>query len=431
MNIQTLYSLYLRSQTVSTDTRNIQMKSLFFALKGDNFNGNEFASEAIKSGALFAIVDEKEFEDVENDIYYVEDTLNALQKLAQYHREQLKIPIIALTGSNGKTTTKELITQVLSKRYKVAATQGNLNNHIGVPLTLLSIQPNDEIAVVEMGANHLMEIEFLSNIAQPDFGYITNFGKAHLEGFGNIKGVIKGKTELYNYLRTHSKTVFVNCDDEKQVEHTEGIRKIGFGTNPDAQYTFEYSESLNGRCPEIIYNTEHIKSQLVGEYNLSNVAAAIAIGLTFEIPLEDIKEAIEVYKSENNRSQIVYKEEQEFILDAYNANPTSMEAALLNFSKIKEEKSIILGDMFELGESSSKEHQKIANLAIKLGFSKVFLVGKKFSAVSIPESDNFHLFSSRQEAEIYFTNHPLKEHYVLIKGSRGMALEKLLDIFVN
>jgi len=407
------------------------MKSIFFALKGDNFNGNKFAQEAIKSGALFAIVDEKEFEDIENDIYYVEDTLNALQKLAQYHREQLKIPVIALTGSNGKTTTKELITQVLAKRYKVAATKGNLNNHIGVPLTMLSIKANDEIAVVEMGANHLLEIEFLSNIAQPDFGYITNFGKAHLEGFGSVEGVIEGKSELYNYLRNHAKTVFINCDDEKQIELTQEIRKIGFGQNPEADYSFKYSESLNGRCPEIIYDSVSIQSQLIGEYNLSNIAAAIAIGLTFEVPIEDIKEAIENYKSENNRSQIIYKDEQEFILDAYNANPTSMEAALLNFSKIKEAKTVILGDMFELGENALKEHQAVAELADKLGFTKVFLIGKNFNSLKIPQSSNFGMFLNREEAEIYFKDNPLQEKHVLIKGSRGMALEKLLDIFIT
>ena len=423
--------MYLRSQTVSTDTRDNQMKSIFFALKGDNFNGNKFAQEAIKSGALFAIVDEKEFEDIENDIYYVEDTLNALQKLAQYHREQLKIPVIALTGSNGKTTTKELITQVLAKRYKVAATKGNLNNHIGVPLTMLSIKANDEIAVVEMGANHLLEIEFLSNIAQPDFGYITNFGKAHLEGFGSVEGVIEGKSELYNYLRNHAKTVFINCDDEKQIELTQEIRKIGFGQNPEADYSFKYSESLNGRCPEIIYDSVSIQSQLIGEYNLSNIAAAIAIGLTFEVPIEDIKEAIENYKSENNRSQIIYKDEQEFILDAYNANPTSMEAALLNFSKIKEAKTVILGDMFELGENALKEHQAVAELADKLGFTKVFLIGKNFNSLKIPQSSNFGMFLNREEAEIYFKDNPLQEKHVLIKGSRGMALEKLLDIFIT
>src|SRR5690606_15754476 len=228
MNIEQLYSLYLRSGKVTTDTRNIPIKSIFFALKGPNFNGNEFAREAIASGASFAIVDEKEYEDEENFIYYVNNALNALQKLAQYHRSLLKIPVIALTGSNGKTTTKELISCVLSQKYNVLATEGNLNNHIGVPLTLLSINAEHEIAVVEMGANHCKEIEFLCQIAEPDYGYITNFGKAHLEGFGGIEGVIKGKSELYAYLKEHKKSVFVNADDALQWEHTKGLERIAF-----------------------------------------------------------------------------------------------------------------------------------------------------------------------------------------------------------
>lgn len=431
MNIEKLYSLYLRSQSVSTDSRNIPFKSLFFALKGNNFNGNEFASAAINSGALFAIVDEKEFVDESNDIYYVEDTLNALQKLAQYHRQKLNIPIIALTGSNGKTTTKELITAVLSKKYQVASTVGNLNNHIGVPLTLLSIHPNHEIAVVEMGANHQMEIDFLSKITQPDFGYITNFGKAHLEGFGGIEGVIKGKSELYNHLREYSKTVFVNCDDEKQVELTADIQKITFGQNPQSKFTIKYSQSLNGHCPEIIYESTHICSQLVGEYNRSNVAAAMVIGLTFEVPLDLIKEAIEEYTSDNNRSQIIIRNNQEILLDAYNANPTSMEAALQNFSKIEGEKAVILGDMFELGEASLSEHKHIADLAEKLGFNSIYLIGKNFSQSFKTERNNVKTFTDRKEAENYLAENLPAEKNLLIKGSRGMALEKLLDIFPN
>ena len=428
MNIENLYALYLRSQNVSTDTRNISMKSIFFALKGDNFNGNQFAEMAIKSGALFAVVDEEEFADEDQDIYYVEDTLNALQKLAQFHREKLNIPIIALTGSNGKTTTKELITAVLSKRYNVASTVGNLNNHIGVPLTLLSIHPNHEIAVVEMGANHQMEIEFLTRIAQPDFGYITNFGKAHLEGFGGEEGVVKGKSELYNYLQEKDKFVFVNTDDEKQVELTKDIRKITFGTNPKADYHFTYSKSLNGFCPEIIYDSTHFSSQLAGEYNLSNLAAAIAIGLKFEVPIEDIQAAIQEYLPDNNRSQIIKRKNQKIIMDAYNANPSSMQAALQNFSKIRGKKAVILGDMFELGEVSEKEHQSIADLAQQLGFQSIYLIGKFFHQIPV-SNNNIKSFSSRDEAEKYFAENGISEKHLLIKGSRGMALEKLLDVF--
>ncbi|MBA5628501.1 UDP-N-acetylmuramoyl-tripeptide--D-alanyl-D-alanine ligase [Moheibacter lacus] len=428
MNIENLYAMYLRSQTVSTDTRNIPMKSIFFALKGNNFNGNKFAKQAIESGALFAIVDEKEYADESEDIHYVEDTLNALQKLAEFHREKLTIPIIALTGSNGKTTTKELITAVLSKRYNVASTIGNLNNHIGVPLTLLSIHPNHEIAIVEMGANHQMEIDFLSKIAKPDFGYITNFGKAHLEGFGGEEGVIKGKSELYDYLKKNEKTVFVNCDDKKQVELTEGIRKITFGSDPKAEFSFKFSKSINGDCPEIIYDSTHFKSQLTGDYNQSNVAAAIAIGLKFEVPIEDIKAAIEEYIPDNNRSQIIHQNDLKIILDAYNANPSSMQAALLNFSKMKGDKAIILGDMFELGDAAAKEHQAIIDLAEKLEFQTIFLIGKFFHQIAV-NYKNIRSFENRETAEKYFSENPIQEKQLLIKGSRGMALEKLLEIF--
>jgi len=429
MNIEQLYALYLRAQTVSTDSRNVPMKSLFIALKGENFNGNEFARQAIESGASFAIVDEKEYEDDANDIYYVEDSLNALQKLAQYHREKLNIPILALTGSNGKTTTKELIAAVLSQKYNVAYTKGNLNNHIGVPLTLLSIHPNYEIAVVEMGANHQMEIEFLCGIAQPDFGYITNFGKAHLEGFGGEEGIIKGKSELYNYLKENEKTAIVNCDDKKQVELTQNLRRITFGTGENAEFQFKYKKNIQGNCDEIIYESASFLCNLVGEYNTPNVAAAIAIGLKFDVPIEDIKTAVEEYKSENNRSQIVELKSHKIILDAYNANPTSMEAALLNFSKFTGDKAVILGDMFELGEHSLKEHQKIAELSLKLNTGPVFLVGENFSRVQLPVNDRMKIFRTRDEISEYLIRNSIQEPLLLIKGSRGMALEKLLDIF--
>lgn len=429
MNIEQLYALYLRAQTVSIDSRKVPMKSLFIALKGENFNGNEFAKQAIESGASFAIVDEKEFEDQSNDIYYVEDSLNALQKLAQYHREKLNIPILALTGSNGKTTTKELIATILGKKYNVAFTKGNLNNHIGVPLTLLSIHPNYEIAVVEMGANHLHEIEFLCSIVQPDFGYITNFGKAHLEGFGGEEGVIKGKSELYQYLRENDKTVIVNCDDKKQVELTENIRRITFGTDKNAEFQFNYEKTIEGNCDEIIYDSTSFLCNLVGEYNTSNIAAAIAVGLKFEVPVSDIKQTIEGYKSDNNRSQIIELKKHRIILDAYNANPTSMEAALLNFSKFKEKKAMILGDMFELGEHSLLEHQKIAELAIKTDASLILLIGENFSQIKTSENERVKIFMTRDEAFDYLSKKPIPEHLLLIKGSRGMALEKLLDSF--
>lgn len=429
MTIDNLYSKFLQVVGISTDTRDIQKNTLYFALKGANFNGNKFAQSAIEAGAKYAIVDEKEFANESQGIFYVENTLLTLQNLAKYHREQLNTPIIGLTGSNGKTTTKELILTVLSKKYQVVATKGNLNNHIGVPLTLLSISPNHEFAIVEMGANHLHEIESLCSIAQPDFGYITNFGKAHLEGFGSEEGVIKGKSELYQYLKNNNKTVFVNGNDKKQVEQTKGMKKITFGSPPpDTNYIFKYAESLHGNCPKIIYKSTHIQSQLVGEYNTNNVAAAIAIGLNFDIEIHEIKTAIESYKSDNNRSQTIQLKDQEIILDAYNANPSSMEAALINFSKILNDKAIILGDMFELGEYANYEHQKIVNLAIELKFDSIFCIGNHFSKVNLPKNSNHKLFIDRVEAENYFRDNKIRETRVLIKGSRGMALEKLLSV---
>lgn len=427
MNIEKLYSLYLRAGKVSTDTRNIPIKSLYFALRGVNFNGNEFAAQAIASGASFAIVDEKQYEDENNYIYYVEDALTTLQKLAKYHRSQLKIPVVALTGSNGKTTTKELITSVLSQKYNVLATQGNLNNHIGVPLTLLSINVNHEIAVVEMGANHQKEIEFLCEITQPDFGYITNFGKAHLEGFGGIQGVIKGKSELYTYLKENQKNAFVSTDDSLQVELTKGLNRVTFGTNDKADYQFQINENKSGNCPEIRYHGTSFQSKLVGSYNANNVAAAIAIGLNFEVTLDCIKLGIENYQADNNRSQVINSKDKQIILDAYNANPSSMEAALLNFSKIKGEKTIILGDMFELGEESEKEHKRIADLAIELQFENIFLIGNHFSKIGSNGHEKFTKFNSRELAEVYFKNFPIQDKIILIKGSRGMALEKILE----
>ena len=429
MNTESLYSLFLKCKTLSTDTRNILPHSLFFGIKGEKFNGNEFAKKAIEAGAQYAIVDQKEFEDEENNIFWVENSLKALQELAKYHRRTLKIPIISLTGSNGKTTTKELITRVLSQKYKVVATVGNLNNHIGVPLTLLSMNHAHEVAVVEMGANHQKEIEFLCGIAEPDFGYITNFGKAHLEGFGGTEGVIKGKAELYTYLKTHSKKAFVNADDSKQVELTHDLDVLSFGTNPQSQFLFQYSKRVDGRCPELIYNSTPIQSQLIGQYNISNVAAAVAMGLYFKVPIEKIKNAVESYDSGDNRSQILTTKNHEIILDAYNANPSSMEEALKNFSLIEGDKAVVLGDMFELGESSAIEHLKIGKLAYEIGFDSVYLIGSHFSQIELPTNTHIHIFQNRTEAENFLRNNPIRENRLLIKGSRGMALEKLIDIF--
>ena len=429
MKIHELYSKFLKASTVTTDSRKVSENSLFVALKGENFNGNEFIEQAIQAGAVCALTDEKERENTEKNIFYVNDCLKTLQELAAYHRRTMGIPVISLSGSNGKTTTKELIAAVLSKKYKLTYTQGNLNNHIGVPMTLLSIKPKHELAVVEMGANHLREIEFLCSIAQPDFGYITNFGKAHLEGFGSEEGVIKGKSEMYKYLKDNDKSVFVNCNDSKQIALTQEMNRITFGHCEDADISFQYSKNSNGLCPSISYQTHTIQSQLIGDYNASNVAAAIAIGLYFKVPLKQISEAIEDYKSGENRSQIIQRENRSIVLDAYNANPSSMEAVLKNFEQIEgKQKVVILGDMFELGETSKSEHQRIADLAASLKFDLVFLIGEHFNQTKIV-SDNIQVFSDRENAAIFFENQPLKFSHLLIKGSRRMELEKLTHLF--
>jgi UDP-N-acetylmuramoyl-tripeptide--D-alanyl-D-alanine ligase len=416
MKIEQLYQLYSQFFLVDTDTRKIRKNTIFFALKGENFNGNTFAENALKKGAIYAVVDEVEFATSEN-IILVKNTLQTLQELANYHRNQLKIPFIALTGSNGKTTTKELIACVLQKKYNVAATKGNFNNHIGVPLTLLSITRETEIAVIEMGANHQKEIAFLSAIAEPDYGYITNFGKAHLEGFGGIKGVIKGKSELYDYLRINNKTVFVNPNDTIQIEKSKGIKTVSFSDN------IKFFEA-NPFVKISIKNTI-ISSNLIGDYNYTNIAVAITIGNYFKIKNTDIKEAIEHYIPNNNRSQIIKTKYNEIILDAYNANPSSMEVALKNFSKINStSKTVILGDMFELGEESQREHQKIADLTASLQFDTIIFVGNLFNDVHT----NKHKFKNFGDLEKHLKKNPLENQYILIKGSRGMQLERCIQL---
>lgn len=418
MKIENIYTLYSKHFLVDTDTRNIRKNTLFFALKGNNFNGNEFAEKALNLGALYSIVDEREYQ-TNTNIILVDDVLETLQQLANFHIKQLNIPIIGLTGSNGKTTTKELINAVLVKKYNTTATKGNLNNHIGVPLTLLSMTPKTEIGIVEMGANHLKEIAFLCSIATPDFGYITNFGKAHLEGFGSLEGVIEGKSELYNYLQTNNKIAFVNPNDFIQVEKTKKIETVSFNTN-DVKFI-----EANPFVRLSFYNTQ-IQSNLIGKYNYTNIVAAITIGHYFKVSLDNIKKAIEAYIPTNNRSQIIETEVNKIILDAYNANPTSMKAALENFVALEgTNKTVILGDMFELGKDSFKEHQAIADLSTKLNFENTFLVGENFHQTKTKK----HQFKTFNELENYMMNHPIKNHSILIKGSRGMRLERILGFF--
>ena len=352
MKIQKLHSLFLECHGICTDTRKLKKNDLFFALKGDNFNGNTYAEQAIKLGAKYAIVDESDFNTSSNTIL-VDDALKSLQALATFHRSYLNTPIIALTGSNGKTTTKELINAVLSQHYKTTATVGNLNNHIGVPLTLLSMTKDTEIGIVEMGANHQKEIEFLCNLAKPDYGYITNFGKAHLEGFGGAEGVIKGKSEMYDFLIENNKTIFVNGLDPIQVEKTKQANRYIFGNNHDFDAKIEFIEAQPN--VKVRFSDLDIQSHLIGTYNFSNIAAAIAIGHFFKVSPNKIKLGIENYIPTNNRSQVLTKGSNKIILDAYNANPTSMHAALLNFEKLNDKiKVAILGDMFELGKEAKK-----------------------------------------------------------------------------
>ncbi|AZJ35059.1 UDP-N-acetylmuramoyl-tripeptide--D-alanyl-D-alanine ligase [Tenacibaculum singaporense] len=417
MKIEDLYKLYITHGLVDTDTRNIRKNTLFFALKGENFNGNKFAEEAISKGASYAVIDEAEYKTSEK-LILVEDVLETLQGLANYHRNQLNIPVVALTGSNGKTTTKELINAVLSIKYNTTATQGNLNNHIGVPLTLLSMNKDTEIGIVEMGANHAKEIELLSEIANPDYGYITNFGSAHLEGFGSLEGVVKAKSELYDYLRAKNKKAFVNPNDEKQIAKTKGIENI----------TFEESIKFIEANPfvKLSYNNIEILSNLIGAYNFANISAAITIGSYFNVTSEQIKEAIESYVPSNNRSQVINTQTNKIILDAYNANPTSMKAALESFSKLQaNNKTIILGDMFELGEYSPKEHQGIVNLIEELDLDQTFLIGENFYK-TITKHKKFENF---YEFEGYIKNNQIESSTILVKGSRGMALERVVAFF--
>lgn len=420
-----LYQYFIKCSCVTTDTRKFEPNSLFIALKGERFDANTFAEEAIRKGAAYAVVDNIEYQ-TNDKILLVENGLAALQKLANHHRNILGLPIIALTGSNGKTTTKELINAVLSKKYSTTATKGNLNNHIGVPLTLLSFTKDTEIGIVEMGANHKKEIEFLCNIAEPNFGYITNFGKAHLEGFGGIEGVIQGKSELYDYLKSHTKTVFVNLDDPIQQEKTKDMSRYTFAVD-DYNCDVRIETVKANPMVTIKYNGLDIHSNLIGIYNANNISAAITIGNYFKISDKKIKDAIENYTPNNNRSQLIEKNSNSIIMDAYNANPSSMNAALENLLQLNANSKIaILGDMFELGSDSLEEHRKLVN---KMSDKKVdtYFIGKDFYANKI-SNDHLYFFETFDSFAQYFNKIKPIQKTILIKGSRGMALERTLDL---
>ena len=400
---------------------------MFFALKGDNFNGNAYTEQAINMGAKYAIIDEAEYYKNTQTIL-VDNVLETLQELASYHRTFLNTPIIALTGSNGKTTTKELINVTLSKKYRTTATKGNLNNHIGVPLTLLSMTKHTEVGIVEMGANHQKEIEFLCSIAQPDYGLITNFGKAHLEGFGSVEGVIKGKSEMYDFLIKNNKTIFVNANDPIQIEKTKQANTFIFGNDSNTDVKIDFIEAQPN--VKVQYNNLTMDSNLIGEYNFNNIATAITIGNYFKVEDSDIKVAIETYVPTNNRSQVIMKGSNNIILDAYNANPTSMQAALLHFEKLESTKIAILGDMFELGKEAPEEHQNIANLAISLNIDQIIFIGDNFykSKIDSKKAEKYKSFSNFEKD---FNLSKIKNTTLLVKGSRGMALERVLDMIYS
>jgi len=425
MDIKIIHNCFLKCKSISIDTRKIEAGSFFVAIKGDNFDANTFAKEALDKGALFVIIDNPDYFIDERTIV-VKDSLKTLQALAQFHRKYLNIPIIALTGSNGKTTTKELIHVVLSKIFKTKATVGNLNNHIGVPLTLLSFDSTTEIGIVEMGANHQKEIEFLCKIAQPDFGYITNFGKAHLEGFGGVEGVIKGKCELYNYLSNNNKTVFINLSDSIQVDKSSGIKSFTFGVNISNADVLITSVTANPFV-EVTFSNCKITSHLIGLYNSNNINAAIVIGVYFKIANEDIKAAIEDFVPENNRSQLLNINSNIVILDAYNANPSSMVVAIENLLQLESPKKIaFLGDMFELGSESLDEHKNIVDLLTNQKNVTTYFIGNYFFKSKLEQS-NMHFFETFDSFTENASKLKFENATLLIKGSRGMALERLLE----
>lgn len=425
MNIEALYSKFLECNSVTTDTRKINTNNFFFALKGDNFDANTFALEALEKGAKYVVIDNEQYF-IDNRTILVNNTLSTLQELANFHRKQLKAKIIALTGSNGKTTTKELINAVLSKKFKTTATIGNLNNHIGVPLTLLSITKDTEIGIIEMGANHKKEIEFLCQIAEPDFGYITNFGKAHLEGFGGTEGVIEGKSELYKFIEANNKITFVNLDDSLQDEKTKKINRYTFSTHSNSDVVI--SNVKANPMVQVTYKNQVIASNLIGIYNTNNINAAITIGNYFSIDTPLIKEAIENYIPTNNRSQLLKKNNNDIILDAYNANPSSMQAAIQNFVQLDHKnKTIVFGDMFELGIESIAEHKKIVTLLSEEKDIKCFFIGNDFFANQI-KKENFYFFNSFESFSNSFQEKIPQNGLILIKGSRGMALERVIEI---
>ncbi|HSY60983.1 MAG TPA: UDP-N-acetylmuramoyl-tripeptide--D-alanyl-D-alanine ligase [Cytophaga sp.] len=426
MDLAFLYESFLEHRSVTTDTRKVKAGDLFFALKGPNFNGNAFAEKALDMGAVFVIVDEAEV--VKDDRYIlVEDVLTTLQQLANLHRRTLGMPILAITGSNGKTTTKELVNAVMSKKYKTYATVGNLNNHIGIPLTLLAMDESVEFGIVEMGANHQKEIASYCTIVEPNYGLINNVGKAHLEGFGGFEGVKKGKGELYQYLFDTNGIAFIHSRNEDLMEMSPFESPILYGRSSDF-YNAKFLKS-DPFVTFIAGNEELVETKLIGDYNFDNILAALCIGKYFGVPSIAANKAIEEYDPTNNRSQIVKTATNELILDSYNANPTSMRAAIENFASLqKKNKVLVLGDMYELGEESEQEHATIGALLNLLSDTKIILIGQHMNA-AFKECSSAQYFETKDRTVDFLKEHPITESTILLKGSRGMGLETLAPLF--
>jgi len=425
MDIQYLYQNYLKRGKVSTDTRQITPGSIFFALKGEKFNANAFADEALIKGASYVVIDEPQF--AKDDRYIVvEDVLNALQQLAKHHRDQLNIPVIGLTGSNGKTTSKELLNAVLSKKFKTFATKGNLNNHIGVPISLLSVDATVELAVIEMGANHVGEIAQLCSMANPTHGFITNIGKAHIGTFGGFDNIIRGKSELYHHLIQHDGVVFINSQNHILANMAKRFKKPLFYPGPGDYYHCE----LVGADPYIKIRTEtgdEIQTQLIGQYNFENIAVALCIGKYFGVDAKQANKAIAEYTPANMRSQVITKGTNTILLDAYNANPSSMEAAIENIAGMNALKKIlILGDMFELEEEAETEHRNLGKLIGDLGFTEVYLCGSlmRFAVKEFPRAQHFY---KKEELGAFLKQNPVSQATILVKASRGIGLESVVE----
>lgn len=430
MEIQSLYKLFFESTGACTDTRKIKEGSIFFALKGLNFNGNQFAKKAIEAGAKYAVIDEKEFA-LGSQFILVDDVLKTLQQLSTHHRNQFNIPFIAIAGSNGKTTTKELTAQVLSTKFKTFFTQGNLNNHIGVPLTLLSVTKETEMAVIELGANHISETRLLCNIVNPDFGIITNNGKDHLEGYGDIEGVRKGNGELYEFMRRNNKLIFVSAAQSDLMNDSLLLNRIIFGNHKKSIVSGTVKQQFPTICVELIFETGEktlVQTHLTGKYNLENILAAAAFGFYFKVPVQDIAKAISNYKPSNNRSQIINKNGNTFFLDAYNANPSSMALAIENFAEWNvKNKMVILGEMLELGSHSMEEHKAIIALTEQKQFDKIILIGEGFRKAISDKKNQFQYFPSVDDLKEWFVLHKISGAHLLLKGSRLNKLERLLE----